>query len=62
MVDYLKSVLKELLPAWLTRKSVDVGVRQVEQPPLRDLIGAAPPVRYRGPMRSTDNRLTDPQM
>ncbi|MER8433657.1 hypothetical protein [Mesorhizobium caraganae] len=40
MVDYLKSAIRELMPAWLMRKSVDVDVRKVEQPPLRDLIGA----------------------
>lgn len=62
MVDYLKSVIRELMPAWLMRKSVDVDVRKVEQPPLRDLIGAAPPVQYRGPVRSeSENRQALPQ-
>jgi hypothetical protein len=51
MVDFLKSFIQELLPAWLSRKAVNVDVRTVEQPPFRDLIGAAPPVRYRGPVR-----------
>jgi hypothetical protein len=37
MVDYLKSVLKELPPAWLVRKSVNVNVRLVEQPPSASL-------------------------
>jgi len=27
MVHYLKSVSRELLPAWLARKSIDVDVR-----------------------------------
>ncbi|ESW66511.1 hypothetical protein X773_31120 [Mesorhizobium sp. LSJC285A00] len=31
MVDYLKSVLKELCPAWLMRKAGVVDVRPVEQ-------------------------------
>lgn len=58
VVGYLKSVLRELLPARLMRKSVEVDVRQVEQPPIRDLVGAAPRRRYRGPVRggSNDNR------
>lgn len=59
VVDYLKSVLKELLPAWLVRKPVDVDVRLVEQPPIRELVGAAPLRRYRGPLKpeANDNRL-----
>ncbi|TRC98354.1 hypothetical protein FJV76_13710 [Mesorhizobium sp. WSM4303] len=53
MVDYLKSFIQELLPVWLSRKAVDVYVRPVErQPPMRDMIGPAPPVRYRGTIRS----------
>jgi hypothetical protein len=48
-MDYLRLVLRELLPAWLVRKTADVDVRPVEQqPPIRDLVGAAPPRRYRG--------------
>lgn len=36
MVDYLKSVLQELLPAWLSRKAAHVDVRPAEQqPPMR---------------------------
>ena len=62
MVDYLKSVLKEILPAWIMRKAVDVvDVRPVEQPSIRirDLVGAAPSRRYRGSVRSevNDNRV-----
>lgn len=62
MVDYLKSVLKELCPAWLMRKAGVVDVRPVEQQPaISDLIGAAPPTRYRGPVRSEppDHRLNE---
>jgi hypothetical protein len=64
-MDYLKSVLRELLPAWLMRRSIDVDVRPVEQqPPIRELVGAAPPRRYRGPVRpeSNDNRAHGSQM
>ena len=42
-VHYLKSVFRELLPAWLARKSIDVDVRLVEEPPIPELVGAAPP-------------------
>jgi hypothetical protein len=65
MVDYLKAVFQELLPAWLSRKAVDVDVRPADQqPPMRDLIGPAPPVRYRGPVRSDlpDYRLHESQL
>ncbi|ESX98732.1 hypothetical protein X755_15575 [Mesorhizobium sp. LNJC405B00] len=65
MVDYLKIVLKELCPAWLMRKAVDADVRPVEQqPPISDLIGAAPPMRYGGPVRSEppDHRLPESQL
>jgi len=54
MVDYIKSVLKELLPAWLVRKSSRIDVRKGEQPPMADLVGAAPRRRYRGPARAED--------
>lgn len=65
MVDYLKSVLQELLPAWLSQKAVEVDARPAEQqPPMRDLIGPAPLVRYRGPVRSEppDYRLHESQL
>lgn len=58
-MDYLKSVLRELLPAWLVRKTADVDVRPVEQqPPIRDLVGAAPPRRYRGPVPQEGRRFS----
>jgi hypothetical protein len=65
MVDYLKAVFQKLLPAGLSRKAVEVDVRPADQqPPMRDLIGPAPPVRYRGPVRSDlpDYRLHESQL
>lgn len=49
-MNYVKSVLREFLPAWLVPKAPHVDARPSEQqPPVRELIGAAPPRRYRGP-------------
>jgi hypothetical protein len=52
MVHYLKSVSRELLPAWLARKS------DVRLPPIRELVGAAPPGRYRGTLRHKSKHNT----
>lgn len=56
MARNLKLVLEEMLLAWLKRKPVHIDVRPTKQPPpIRDLVGAAPRRRYRGPTVSAAN-------